>query len=53
MGIRKLTKEEVEHATKEAPRNPKAEPGEQFNEFCREPPCVSNICRRERRCLYT
>jgi hypothetical protein len=37
---------------KEAPRNPKAEPGEQFNEFCREPPCASPACRRNRRCEY-
>jgi hypothetical protein len=37
---------------KEAPRNPKAEPGEQFNEFCREPPCASDICRRDRKCNF-
>jgi hypothetical protein len=52
MGMRKLTKEEVERATKEGPRNPKDEPGEQFNDFCRDPPCASPFCRRERRCLY-
>jgi hypothetical protein len=37
---------------KETPRDPKAEPGEQFNEFCREPPCASLACRRNRRCEY-
>ena len=37
---------------KEAPRNPEAEPGEQFNEFCREPPCASAICRRQRKCNF-
>jgi hypothetical protein len=52
MGIRKLTKEEVERVTKEAPRDPKAEPGEQFNEFCQEPPCASDICRRNRKWMY-
>jgi hypothetical protein len=37
---------------KEAPRDPKAEPGEQFNEFCREPPCASPVCRRDRKCNF-
>jgi hypothetical protein len=31
---------------------PEAEPGEQFNEFCREPPCASDVCRRQRKCMY-
>ena len=37
---------------KEAPRDPKAGPSEQFNEFCKEPPCASPACRRNRRCEY-
>jgi hypothetical protein len=52
MGIRKLTKEEVERVTKEAPRDPEAEPDEQLNEFCRKPPCASPMCRRDRRCNF-
>ena len=26
--------------------------GEQLNEFCREPPCASPICRRDRKCNF-
>lgn len=35
------------------PREPKAPPGEQFNAFCREPPCASDVCRRANRCLHS
>jgi hypothetical protein len=37
---------------KEAPRNPKTPPAEQFNNFCTEPPCASAACRKARRCLH-
>ena len=30
----------------------KAKPSEQLNEFCREPPCASPICRRDRKCNF-
>lgn len=35
-----------------APRDPETEPAEQFNEFCKEPPCAAIACRRAKRCLH-
>lgn len=34
------------------PRDPLAEPAEQFNEFCKEPPCAGDACRKAKRCLH-
>lgn len=40
-------------AHKEGPRDPAVKPSEQFNEFCREPPCASDGCRKAKRCLHS
>jgi hypothetical protein len=40
------------HAHREGPRNPQLPPLEQFNEFCAEPPCASDTCRRAKKCLH-
>jgi len=37
---------------KEGPRDPSVDPAEQLNEFCKEPPCASDRCRKAKQCLY-
>lgn len=34
------------------PRDPRSPPAEQFNDFCREPPCASAACRHAKKCLH-